>query len=260
MCQKYVGAIAVSWYRAAHTKRAIEMLISAGVKTNIHYVLGPNTIDEAIERLTNHDFPDHINAIIFLLHKPIGLGAKENVLQPTDLRVKHFFQLIDTKKTAYKIGFDSCSCAGIVNYTNEVSMDSIDYCEGARYSCYIDAQMNIMPCSFANDDLSWSVSLNDHTIEQAWQSEPFQRFRYSLQNSCVTCKDRNFCGGGCPIINEITLCGRKERDFICQNKTGFCHKQQQFKFYHSKRIFDRKSNQSNMETCGTWKITGLGIL
>ena len=29
---------------------AIRMLLRAGVKTNIHYVLGNNTIDEAIEK------------------------------------------------------------------------------------------------------------------------------------------------------------------------------------------------------------------
>ena len=38
-CQKYCGAVAVSWYRSRYTERAIEMLTKAGVKTNIHYVL-----------------------------------------------------------------------------------------------------------------------------------------------------------------------------------------------------------------------------
>ena len=216
MCKKYVGAIAVSWYRAVHTYKAIETLIAAGVKTNIHYVLGNNSINEAIERLTHNDFPTGINAIIFLLHKPVGLGDKENMLNPTDPRVKQFFSLIDTKKYTFKIGFDSCSCAGIVNFAKEINMDSIDYCEGARYSCYIDSQMNIMPCSFANNDSSWFISLNDFTIDKAWHSKPFTRFRHSLQNSCAVCKDKQYCGGGCPIVNEITLCDRKEREFICQ--------------------------------------------
>lgn len=33
------------------------MLLDAGVKTNIHYVLGQNSIDEAIERLRGTIFP-----------------------------------------------------------------------------------------------------------------------------------------------------------------------------------------------------------
>lgn len=57
------------------------MLLSAGGKTNIHYVLGYNSIDEAIERLRTNDFPLGINAVIFLLHKPVGQGSKKNVLK-----------------------------------------------------------------------------------------------------------------------------------------------------------------------------------
>lgn len=38
--QKYCGAVAVSWYRSEYTLNAIQMLLNAGVKTNIHYVLG----------------------------------------------------------------------------------------------------------------------------------------------------------------------------------------------------------------------------
>ena len=216
MCKKFVGAVAISFYRAEHTYRAINLLLDAGIKTNIHYVLGNNTIDEAIDRLTDDTFPGGINAIIFLLHKPIGLGTEENVLQASDPRVQQFFNLVDSKKFDFKIGFDSCSCAGIINYTQNIGLDSIDYCEGARFSAYIDAEMNMMPCSFANNDSSWFVNLNDHTIEEAWNSDVFNRFRYSLKNSCGECKDRSGCAGGCPIINQITLCNRKERNFIWQ--------------------------------------------
>lgn len=45
LCKKYCGAVAVSWYRSEYTLRAIQMLLDAGVKTNIHYVVGKNTID-----------------------------------------------------------------------------------------------------------------------------------------------------------------------------------------------------------------------
>ena len=217
MLEKYVGAIAVSWYRAEHTYTALEMLINAEIKTNIHYVLGKNTINEAIERLTNNSFAEGINAIIFLMHKPVGMGSHENVLDASDPRVKQFFEIIDSHHFDFKIGFDSCSCPGILNFTENINLDSIDYCEGGRYSCYIDAQMNMMPCSFANDDHGWFVNLNEHSIHDAWNSAVFERFRYSLKHSCSDCNDRLLCGGGCPIpkVNCITLCNRTERDFVC---------------------------------------------
>ena len=90
-------------------------------------------------------------------------------------------------------------------------MSSIDYCEGGRYSMYIDAQMNAMPCSFGNQNPKYFVSLKDHTIKEAWNSEVFENFRNSFRNSCKSCKNRDMCGGGCPISRDIVLCGRKEK-------------------------------------------------
>ena len=213
LCKQYCGAVAVSHHGVDYTERALDMLISTGVKTNIHYVLSAKSIDDAIDRLRNNNFHKGINAVVFLLYKPIGLGKPELVLKPDDLRVKEFFALIDTLKFDFKIGFDSCSCAGIINNTSNINLDSIDFCEGGRFSMYIDAHMNAMPCSFGNQDSKWFVSLRDHTIQEAWNSEVFENFRYSLRNSCMSCKDRLLCGGGCPICRNIVLCNREEVDF-----------------------------------------------
>jgi radical SAM protein with 4Fe4S-binding SPASM domain len=193
------------------------MLIASGVKTNIHYVLGKNTIEEAIGRLRDETFPEGVNAIIFLLHKPKGQGSLDNILVSENTNIQRFFELIDRNRHPFKVGFDSCSCAGIVNFTENIDSDSIDYCEGARYSCYIDAQMNMMPCSFAVDDKEWQVSLNRFSIEEAWRSTPFERFRNFLRSSCPRCVDRLLCGGGCPIVNQITLCDRNERFYEVKN-------------------------------------------
>lgn len=72
LCKQYCGAVAISWYRQQHTLDAIQTLLQTGVKTNVHYVLGNNSIDEALNRLKRKDFPEGINAVIFLLHKPVG--------------------------------------------------------------------------------------------------------------------------------------------------------------------------------------------
>ena len=217
ICKEYCGAVAVSEHNADYTERALDMLLEAGVKTSIHYVLGNNSIDEAIHRLENDSFKQGINAVVFLLYKNCGaLGRADNVLKPDDPKVKRFFELVNKMNYHHKIGFDSCTCAGIINNTNSINLDSLDFCEGGRFSAYIDANMNMMPCSFANQDPRWHMSLRDYTIQEVWDSEMFDRFRYSLWHSCPNCPNRAMCGGGCPLMNEITLCNRKERRFIQQ--------------------------------------------
>jgi len=208
--KKYCGAIAISYYRQHYTYKAINMLLEAGVKTNIHYVLGNNSIDEAINKLENDSFQKGINAVIFLLHKPVGMGSQENVLKIDDLRVKKFYSLINNTYS-HKIGFDSCNMANLVNFNSTIDHTFTDACESSRMSLYIDAEMNAMVCSFDNEEKRWSLSLNDYTLEEVWNSDKFENFRNSFRNSCPSCKDRINCLGGCPIKREITLCDRLER-------------------------------------------------
>lgn len=214
VCKKYCGAVAVSEHNAAYTENALDMLISAGVKTNIHYVLSAKTIDDAISRLKNSGFHKGINAVVFLLYKPIGLGKIENVLTADNPKVKEFFDTVDAGDFDFKIGFDSCSCAGIVNNTSNIDLQSIDFCEGARHSMYIDASMHAMPCSFGNQDSKWYVDLSTHTIQEAWDGEVFEKFRYSLKNSCPSCSKRAGCAGGCPICRSIVLCNNIEKELV----------------------------------------------
>lgn len=197
-----------------YTMNAIKMLLDAGVKTNIHYVLSNTTIDEAIIRLKHNGFPKGINAIVFLLHKPVGLGDQDDVIKYDDPRLAEFFNLIDNGKFPFKIGFDSCTIPGILNFCKNINVDSIDTCEGGRFSMYIAADMTALPCSFDNQDERFAVKLDEHTsIQDAWDSSQFEQFRYSLKNSCSGCKNRDACMGGCPIRNEIVLCNKPERDF-----------------------------------------------
>lgn len=207
LCKEYCGAVAVSWYRNTYTYKAIDMLVGAGVKTNIHYVVGNNSIDEAIARLKNDDFPKGINAIIFLLHKPAGLGSEKNMLSSDDPRVSEFFRLFDAEHS-FKVGMDSCTVPGAINHCKSISPESLDTCEGGRYSCYIGANMVMVPCSF-DQDRKYQVSLKDHTIEEAWESEQFDKFRSQLKNNCPNCDKRELCMGGCPLMPQCVLCKNK---------------------------------------------------
>ena len=195
-----------------YTMNAIKMLMDAGVKTNIHFVLGNNTIDEAICRLKYNGFPKGINAVIFLLHKPVGLGQEENVLQPGDPKVVEFFNLIDQGKFPFKVGFDSCTVPGILNYTKRILPESIDSCEGGRYSMYITADMKAIPCSFDNQEMTWAYDISNDTIENAWNSKQFNDFRGHFTNSCPNCPNRKSCYGGCPIRRSTVLCSSNNKD------------------------------------------------
>jgi radical SAM protein with 4Fe4S-binding SPASM domain len=214
ICKKYCGAVAISWYRQKHTFKAIDMLLQAGVKTNIHYVLGNNSIDEAIKRLKENDFPKGINAVIFLLHKPVGLGEQANVLQPNDPRVAEFYGLIDSKTFDFKVGFDSCHVPGLINFTKNINKDSFDTCEAARYSMYITSDMVAIPCSFDNQELRWGVDITKQSIQEAWNGDLFTNFRSHFEKSCGGCANRLDCLGGCPIRRSIVLCNREEKNLF----------------------------------------------
>lgn len=210
LCKQYCGAVAVSWYRSPYTLRAVQLLLDAGVKTNIHYVLGQSTIDEALQRLAAADFPRGVNGIVFLLHKPAGLGSKENMLVDDDPRVAQFFAYVDKGSPYYKIGVDSCTVPGIVNHCRRVTPQSLDTCEGGRFSCYISADMQMMPCSF-DQKKRFGVSLRGGSIEDVWNSPAFDAFRRSLRTSCPDCTQRDACMGGCPLMPEVVLCSAQCR-------------------------------------------------
>lgn len=212
ICKKYCGAVAISMHFADYTYKAIQMLLDAGVETNIHYVLSNKSIDTAIDWLKNDKFPKGIHAVVWLLYKPIGLGKMENVLRTNDPRLKEFFDLIDNKTYEFSHGFDACSIPGIINFTKNINSVSIDTCEAARWSCYITSDMKMLPCSFDNQDLKWAVDLNTHTIQEAWNSDVFEDFRNHFRCSCSNCIDKENCRGGCPICRDIVLCNRKEKD------------------------------------------------
>jgi radical SAM protein with 4Fe4S-binding SPASM domain len=211
---EYCGAVAVSWYRSKYTLKALDAFISAGATTNIHYVLSNSSIDEAIDRLKKNNFfgdgTNRINAVVFLIHKPVGLGDQSEVLRAEDPRVHEFFDIVSNWQGNFSIGVDSCSTPGIVNFASSVRMDYLDTCEGARFSAYITPDMIMTPCSF-DQSAEYGVSLRDHTIEEAWASDKFKRFRDHLRTSCPSCQNRNECMGGCPLKPEIVLCKKEDR-------------------------------------------------
>lgn len=234
LCKQYCGAVAVSWYRSPYTLKAINLLLAEGVKTNIHYVLSKSTLTEALQHLRRDElnnsidrnkfnsqgdlaqsyshntlqFPKGINAVIFLLHKPVGLGTKEDMITKDNKDFLNFLDLVNEREFPYKIGFDSCTVPALINL-DKVDPNCLDTCEGGRWSAYITPDMKLLPCSFDNQEQKWAVDLAQYSIAEAWESNTFNDFRNHFSHSCPDCKHHTSYMGGCPIVPEIVLCDKK---------------------------------------------------
>ena len=215
--KKYCGAVAVSFYSRLGksgeelnniTIDAIKKFVNAGCITNIHYVVSDETIDEAIYRLEKELWPSGISAIIFIIYKPVGLGRKEKTVKRDD-RLKHFLDIAIKKRHPYRVGFDTCFTSALVEYNNSIELASIDMCEAAKFSMYIDSEMNAYPCSFDNQKGQYKVSLKNKKIIDAWNSSEFEEFRNYKKNQCDVCEQFKSCNYGCKLDLEIDLCKNK---------------------------------------------------
>ena len=214
LMKKYCGAVAVSWYSRLgngvetnlRTLEAVEKLVNYGCTTNIHYVISNDTIDEAIYRLQNNLFPQGINAVIFILYKPVGDGIEEKTLRHSDTRLDAFLKLATEQHHPYSIGFDTCFTPAIVTKAKQVPNVCIDSCEAATFSMYIDSQMNCYPCSFGVWNKKISECLISKSIEDIWNGTIFKQFRRKSALHCMACEQYHLCTGGCKLNLDIDLC------------------------------------------------------
>ena len=201
---EYCGAVAVSYYSKLVdgketndcTLKSIDKLKSL-IQTNVHYVVSNDSIDEAIFRLENDIWPEGINAVIFLLYKPVGFGVDKKVITNYD-KIRSFINVALAKKHFYKIGFDTCFTPILLDFQDMFEIQSIDSCEAARFSMYIDSEMYAYPCSFDNQKGKYKISLLESNIQEVWNSNTFDRFR-SRNSICNDCNLHCICNGGCGL-------------------------------------------------------------
>lgn len=184
LIKKYCGAVAISCYsRIIDNKETnpnfqnVVDSLSKDIITNIHFVITNVTIVDAILRLKYDLFPENINAVIFLLHKPVGEAINCcSSLSINKDKMDEFFELALKKRHSFKIGFDSCFSNIVSNYYDEYdNIECLQCCESGRFSCYIDHNLKMYPCSFAQKDL-FACDLTKITIQDAWFSKEFKAF------------------------------------------------------------------------------------
>ncbi len=130
-------------------------------------------------------------------YKPVGFGVDKKLIR-SDNRIKSFMNAALRKKHYYKIGFDTCFTPILLDYQDLFDVQSIDSCEAARFSMYIDSEMNAYPCSFDNQNADYKVSISESSILEAWNSRIFNRFR-NKDSNCKKCSSYSKCNGGCGL-------------------------------------------------------------
>lgn len=138
--KKYVSAVAVSAYFAEHTYSAVKRFVAAGVKTNIHFVLSNESIDQALDIVQNtekYDWLKGVNAFVFLNYKNVGCGAdnKSKIINFRDPKVKQFFELVDTKKLPFGLGFDACNVWNVSKLMKNYDKNSVAQCDARSFFC-----------------------------------------------------------------------------------------------------------------------------
>lgn len=210
------GAVAVSWYsKLSHSKNelcpitieSIQNLVEKDCIVNVHHVVSNDSIDEIIYRLENDIYPKGISAVVFLLYKPVGLANTSKMISSQDPRIKEFIGLCTEKKHPYKVGFDTCFTPALIDCFNTISEQSVDTCEAARFSMYIDSELRCFPCSFGIDCIDNPQSLKNSSIKEVWDSSYFKSFRnIPAKHKCLNCQKSDVCRHGCILNLGIELC------------------------------------------------------
>lgn len=213
--KKYCGAVAISYYSRLDadgnennplTISAINRFIDSGCTTNIHYVLSTKNINEALYRVRHGLFPKGINAVIFLLYKPVGFASINYALDANNKDYIKLLRMVSKVNSSWRYGFDTCQSPAIYQYTVGIAKESIEFCEAARFSMYIDSHSIAYPCSFGRGKCEYSVDLRKYTLKEAWNSEQFADFREKQNQTCSVCPVDG-CRG-CALGLVINQCGK----------------------------------------------------
>ena len=187
------------------TRHFKKILKTCGIR-DLHFHTLRHTFATRCVESGMDSFPKGVNAVIFILYKPVGNGIIEKVLKNTDSRIERFISLATKVKHPYRVGFDTCFTPALLRWGDTVPAVSIDACEAATFSMYIDSQMNCYPCSFGIWDKSISESMNSKTLREIWQGDKFVAFREQRKEKCSSCRQMELCRGGCRLGIDIDMC------------------------------------------------------
>lgn len=94
----------------------------------------------------------------------------------------------------------------LLRWGDTVPAVSIDACEAATFSMYIDSQMNCYPCSLVYGTKVYPNQGISKTLREIWQGDKFVAFREQRKEKCSSCRQTELCRGGCRLGIDIDMC------------------------------------------------------
>lgn len=146
----------------------------------------------------DHELTD---ALVKLYEKYVPAPVREY----DDPDYLELLRLVTSIDCNWKYGFDTCQSPAIYKFAPSVAIESIEFCEAARFSMYINSRCIAFPCSFGIEDETFSVNLKQHSLQEAWESESFAKFREKQTKVCANCST-GICRS-CGLELGLNLCG-----------------------------------------------------
>jgi radical SAM protein with 4Fe4S-binding SPASM domain len=203
-----VGAVALSAYglRLLNLDK-VSLLVRHGVRTNLHFILDEDTLDEA-ERIASGELDcelGELSAVVFLTRKPRGRSNARGLLRFGDPRLARFLDAVADRRSKLALGFDACAVPLLLQH-GRIDARTVDACECGFFSIYVDEQLEVRPCSFCpTGDHAWNLRRVD--FAKVWEDYLAEYRAGQSSVSCSrNCAGRSHCRGGCPIFPEISFC------------------------------------------------------
>ncbi|MFX0077358.1 MAG: radical SAM protein [Candidatus Hermodarchaeota archaeon] len=213
--KKYCGAVAVSYSeeRENQIDNAIRKLQKFGIQTHLNVIMLKSRIPN-LAAIAEKYAKLGVSNIILLLFKPIGRGSNLTQEIPDTSDAKPLNQeLIKifsfNKKYGLILSIDACSSFIFKDF--QMLSSSIGGCTSALYSCCVDYNLKMRPCSFLQHQEG--IDLKKGNIKEAWNSVEFDNFRSSVNKprftGCSKCDYYSNCLGGCSLEPRLTFCKAK---------------------------------------------------
>lgn len=167
------GAVSVSWYPLINKNRCYDSIehltrinkeMNKRLQVNMHVLLADELVpyyDELINDIKTDERLQDLNAVVFLSLKQVGRGIHFNKISKEDYEslMDKFF------KNRIIFGMDSCTCNKFSEYlmkTNRLYQfkNFLEDCERLRYSCYINVNGELFPCSFMEGSNGWEHGIS----------------------------------------------------------------------------------------------------
>lgn len=205
--KKYCGAVALSITNPrVRINKSVRLFLDNGIPFNLHYVLSCETLSKACDLLKfPPDYLNKSNAIVFLNYKDVNSCSTLSPLRCSP-KLSHFLN-ITRQEYPFGIGFDSCMVSALKECYSDLAF-CIEGCDSARFSMFVDEQLNAYPCSFMEPKESGESLRKWQGIKSLWENAPrFKQFRnHFMSSACDGCEWKIVCMNGCPLFDSLQLC------------------------------------------------------